>query len=361
MRIDMHFHVAGKGTNINDVENSVYFYPDDNNLLFTRILYTMVEEDMKRLGADLNRDGAIDTDEYFELVYKMVSTSEEIDGVVLLGLDAVYSPKTGVRDEVKTDLWVSNKFLSKKVKELNNRLMSETDPQKRQKRFFGGASVSPNRNDWKDEMDFVLSDPNMVLIKLIPSAQHIIISSPKHTKYYECLAANNMPLLCHVGPELSFPEGIREKQLDNYRYLEKPLECGVTAIAAHCATPVFATPFSNDEVREFYAFMQDANSGGNVRLFGDTSAFTLSTRLPVVNEILRTFPSEWLIHGSDFPIPIDGWAHLPLITPDITIEEYVQIQQTRNLLDKEVRIKRAHGFSDSILENAEKVLRLPKP
>jgi predicted TIM-barrel fold metal-dependent hydrolase len=317
---------------------------------------------MKKLGADLNRDGAIDTDEYFDLVYKMVSTSEEINGVVVLGLDAVYSPKTGVRDDVKTDLWVSNKFLSKKVKELNNRLMSETDPQKRQKRFFGGASVSPNRNDWKDEMDFVLSDPNMVLIKLIPSAQHIIISSPKHTEYYEYLAANGMPLLCHVGPELSFPEGMREKKLDNFKYLEKPLECGVTVIAAHCATPVFASVFSNDEVREFYAFMKRANPNPNkVRLYGDTSAFTLSTRLPIVDEILRTFPPEWLIHGSDFPIPIDGWAHLPWITSDITVEEYVQIQKTQNLLDKEVRIKRAHGFSDSILENAEKVLRLPQP
>jgi hypothetical protein len=26
MRIDMHFHVAGKGTDIDDVENSVYFF-----------------------------------------------------------------------------------------------------------------------------------------------------------------------------------------------------------------------------------------------------------------------------------------------------------------------------------------------
>jgi hypothetical protein len=29
-------------------------------------------------------------------------------------------------------------------------------------------------------------------------------------------------------------------------------------------------------------------------------------------------------------------------------------------LDKDIMIKRAHGFSDSILENAEKVLRLPQ-
>ena len=74
--------------------------------------------------------------------------------------------------------------------------------------------------------------------------------------------------------------------------------------------------------------------------------------------ILETFPAHWLIHGTDFPIPIDGWTHLPWVTYDMTPQEYIQIWKTRNPLDKDVRIKRAHGFSDEILENAEKVFRL---
>jgi hypothetical protein len=36
------------------------------------------------------------------------------------------------------------------------------------------------------------------------------------------------------------------------------------------------------------------------------------------------------------------------------------MKNAANLLDKDVIIKRAHRFSDSILENAEKVLRLPQ-
>ncbi len=63
---------------------------------------------------------------------------------------------------------------------------------------------------------------------------------------------------------------------------------------------------------------------------------------------------------TDFPIPIDGWIHLPKITPDITNKKYIQIKQTQNPLDKDVKIKRAHGLSDSILKNAERVLRLPQ-
>jgi len=57
---------------------------------------------------------------------------------------------------------------------------------------------------------------------------------------------------------------------------------------------------------------------------------------------------------------ITGWVHLPGFTHDVTWAEYKQIRNTENLLDKDVMIKRAHGFSDTIPENAEKVLRLPQ-
>ena len=35
MKLDMHFHVVGRGAEINQVDENVYFYPDDNNLFFT--------------------------------------------------------------------------------------------------------------------------------------------------------------------------------------------------------------------------------------------------------------------------------------------------------------------------------------
>jgi hypothetical protein len=360
MKIDMHFHVVGSGTNIQKVDEDVYFYPDDNNLWFTRILYSLVDQELKDLIGGLQADGKISTKQYLELVYKILSTSEEIDSLVLLGLDAVFAPDSGELDEKRTDLWVSNQFLSRTIKEMNARLQNETDPSKKGKRFFYGASVSPNRPDWREEMQFVANDPNAVLLKLIPSALHIDLMAPKHKDYYEFLSSINMPLLCHVGPELSFPEGIRNPELDKFSNLEGPLKYGVTVIAGHCATPVFPPPVNKDDTGKFYALMKRYNSGGKVQLWGDTSAFSLSTRVTIVREILKTFPAEWLVNGSDFPIPIDGWVHLPLVTSGVTTDEYMQIQQTKNPIDKDVRIKRAHGFSDSILGNAEQILRLPK-
>ncbi|MBI5477106.1 MAG: amidohydrolase family protein [Ignavibacteriales bacterium] len=358
MKIDVHCHVIGNGKDISKVDEDVFLYADDNQLLFTRMLANMVEDELVRMEGDLNKDGTISTYEYFEILYKMFVSSKEIDGIVLLGLDAVYSPATGELDRKKTDLWVSNKFLSAKVKELNRRLQNETDPRKKAKRFFFGASISPNRkNDWEAELNFVLAQPEAVLIKLIPSTQHIELKDERHKGFYKALAEKKMPLLCHVGPEYSFPEGLRNKKLDNFRYLENALKEGVTVIAAHCASPVFPT-IDKDEIKEFYSFMKDVNAGGEIKLWADTSALSLSTRLPLIPKILKTFPAEWLVHGTDFPIPVDGWTHLPLITHDITPKEYIDICRTKNTLDRDVKIKRAHGFSDSILENADKVLRM---
>jgi hypothetical protein len=360
MRFDMHLHVVGRGTDITRVDENVYFYPDDNHLFLTRILYGMVEKDLKKLGADADRSGVIDTKEYLEQVYQTLKTSEEIDCIVLLGLDAVYSPSSGKLDRKRTDIWVSNRFLARKVRELNEKLACEEDPKTREKRFFYGGSVNPNRRDWREELDFVIGDPNTVLIKLIPSAQHIHLRDRKHKLYYEALKDHRLPLLCHVGPEYSFPEGIRQWRLDNFRHLDLALECGVTVISAHCATPVFPPPFDKNEIKQFHAFMKSANPGRRVQLWGDTSAFSLATRIPIVQEVADTFPSKWLVNGSDFPIPIDGWVHLPWVTHGVSVQEYLKIKKTRNPLDRDVRIKRAHGFSDSILENAGRVLRLPE-
>jgi len=358
MKIDIHCHAIGDGKDLNNIKKDVYFNVEDNPHWFTRILYNMVEDDLEKIGADLSRDGKISTNEYFELLYRMFIAAKEIDGMVLLGLDAVYSPDTGKLDKKKTDLWVSNEFLNDRVKELNERLSNEPNAAIKKKKFFLGASVSPNRKDWETELDYVISQTAAVLVKWIPSTQHISVKDEKHKEFYKALASHNMPLLCHVGPEYSFPEGIRERKLDDFQFLKKPLEHGVTVIAAHCAAPVF--PIEENPIKEFHALMKDANGDGTVRLWADTSALSLSTRISLLSEIIDTFPPQWLVHGSDFPIPIEGWPHFPLVTPGMTTEEYNKILETQNPFDRDVLIKRAHGFSDTILENAEKekVLRL---
>jgi predicted TIM-barrel fold metal-dependent hydrolase len=356
MRIDMHCHIAGNGSDIDNVDDDVYFEPGDNHHWFARFLYGMVEKDLEKLGADRNEDGKVSTKEYVKLLYRLLKRSKEIDAQVLLGLDAVFSNRTGKLKKIKTDLWVSNRYLAKTVDALNARFAGERKPERRKKRFYMGASVSPNREDWEEELDWVITQSDAVLLKMIPSVQHVRMMDSRHCEFFDTVAAAKLPLLCHVGPEYSFPEGIRKGELDDFRKLDLALERGVTVIVAHCATSVFPI-YDKNEVREFSRYMKAANADGTVRLYADTSALSLSTRIPLIPQVLEYFPPEWLLHGSDFPIPIDGSAHLPIVAHDVSPREYLEIRRTENVLDRDVAIKRAMGFSDSILTNAEKVLR----
>jgi len=356
MNIDMHIHVVGSGRDIEKVDEDVFFDPSDNQEWFTRVLYWWLEKDMKRLGSDVNHDGRVSTREYLDLVYGLVMDSKEIDGVVLLALDAVFSPATGELQTKETDLWVSNRFLAREAARLNREARLEADPSKRAKRFFFGASVSPNRLDWKEELAFVVERTEAVLLKLIPSVQHVDMMDRRHREFFNAVAMSGMPMLCHVGPEYSFPEGFRNRKLDSFRRLELALAHNVTVIAAHCATPVFPL-LDNDDTDQFIKFMEESNDNGSIQLLADTSALSLSTRIPLVARILDRIPPEWLVHGSDFPIPIDGWTHVPWLTHDVKLSEYLRILKTRNPLDRDVAIKRAMGFDDSALGNAGDVLR----
>ena len=83
MKLDMHIHVVGRGNDIDQVNDNVFFYPEDNNTLLTRVLYKLVEKTLGEVGADFDQSGTIDTNEYLNLIYKSLGTSKEIQGVVL--------------------------------------------------------------------------------------------------------------------------------------------------------------------------------------------------------------------------------------------------------------------------------------
>ncbi len=354
--VDCHVHAVGNGKDLSAVDDDVFYEASDNPHWLVRLLQGLVEQQLLGEGADLDHRDSVSTDEYFALLTRLLATSEEVDAIVVLAMDAVYDPGTGRVDSVRTDLVASNRFLSRKLADLNRQLEAAGTT----KRFLLGASVSPNRADWADELDFVIDQTDAVLLKLIPSAQHVDVGHPRHARFWQRLAGAGLPLLCHVGPEYAFAEGRRNWRLDGFRHLEAVLDCGVTVIAAHCATPVFPV-FDLDEFPDFVAFMHRENSGREVRLYADTSALALSTRIPYLRQVAERIPPEWLLNGSDFPIPVDGWAHLPLVAPQVSLEKYLGIVRTRNPLDRDVRIKRAAGLAASILTNARSVLRFGPP
>ncbi len=127
MGIDMHCHVIGGGLDINNAENDVFFNMEDNQHVVTWAVSHMVSNNLSDLGGKVKKN-RIATEDYFELLLRLFSESQLIDTLVLLAMDAVFDLKRRKVDEVATDLYVSNSFLIKKVKALNDRLASSAEP-----------------------------------------------------------------------------------------------------------------------------------------------------------------------------------------------------------------------------------------
>ncbi len=350
MIIDIHFHAIGTGSDLEKAlaNQDAYAAPAAKRKWLARLVSAVIEGEYKHMGGATDDQGQVTTDGTFGVAAGLLSTSEELDGAVLLALDGWYTD--GSIDSEKTELFVPNRYLAAKVRELNAKLDG--------KRFYLGASVNPNRGDWEKELDWVI-ESDAVLIKWIPSVQNIALDSPSLRGFYGRLARAGIPLLCHTGPEFAFSEGPGRGSFDDYRKLAFPLSEGVKVIAAHCAMPLFPSP-DHHEAKEFLAFMKAANGDGETRFWADTSAIATGTHVAAVSEIAESYPPAWLVHGSDFPIPTTDWANLPWITHDVTPEEYLQIVRTKNPLDRDVRSKRAMGLSDSILQNWKSVLRMPR-
>ena len=350
-RIDMHCHVLGDGKSLEDAlkAKDIYYNVDDNSndlskFVIKNVVSKLIEANINDNGGQINH-GDISADNYLQLIYSLLKSSIELDGIVLLAMDAYYEYGANLPNEKLTDLYINNEYLYDKINSLNARFREE----KIDKQFYLGASVSPNRKDWEKELDNACDNYKAVLIKWIPSAMNIEVDNRINIPFYKKLAAKNIPLLCHVGFELAFISGMNCYKKDHYEHLRLPLECGVKVIAAHCAAPIIMT--NKKPVIDFLNFMKEFNKNGDIKLWADTSALNMSTRALLVEKYAKTYPPEWLIQGSDFPVPIDAIAHIPNFFNDIKPSEFYNFSRIKNPLDMDIAIKRAHGFDDSIITN----------
>jgi len=360
MKTDIHVHVIGNSKNIEKAlsDECIYYNPEDNRKDLARffnrkIVYGTILNYVNKFLDGRKEQVDISENDYYDVIYKQFACSKELDAMVLLAIDADYHPVVGTLQVNTTDLLVTNRYLFNKIKELNKKLIEDGFSDKR---FLLGASINPNRPDWKEEFDFVVNETDAVLMKLIPSCHNVNLRDNKYDDFFECLKRNEIPLLCHVGPQLAFTEGINRMELDDFSRLENPLKKGVKVIAAHCAAPFF--PFQKKDVISFCEFMKKWNAEGEIKIWGDTSALVSGYRRTYLKYFVTKYNPDWLVHGSDFPVPVDSWMHLPLLTHNMNLEKYLEIRNESNPFDREIKLKRAHGFHDSIISNSDKILRL---
>lgn len=319
MIYDIHAHIIG----LNSGEHGNYLCPPGRRSLILKFL-------LKKMRAALkNSTGLTDDEVVRQLVAKWVNESQ-LDRVVLLALDGIYT-RDGKLDLDQTQLLVSNDYVAD---------FATTNP-----KLLFGASVHPYRPDALSELDRVI-ERGACLIKWLPSAQNIMPDDPLCVPFYARMAQREIPLLCHTGMEHTLARF--NNSLNNPRRLIPALKHGVTVIAAHCGTRTF--PYERSYLEEWKMLARE-----HPNFYGDLSAFTLPLHGTPLRGILND-PElvAKVLYGSDFPIlPIPLWYGA-----SIGWRSAWQIRSTPNPFNQYYLLLKRMNVPEEVFRRAQSLLRL---
>jgi predicted TIM-barrel fold metal-dependent hydrolase len=211
--------------------------------------------------------------------------------------------------------------------------------------FLPAVSIHPARPDALDELDRCVAS-GAIMLKLLPNCHNVDCNDKRYTRFWEKMAAERIPLLAHTGGENTVP--VIHAEYADPRRMTLPLECGVTVIAAHCATR--SGLWDPDY---FPAFAEMTTRYPN--LYGDNSAFNLPMRGEHTRSAIREPLASRMIYGSDLPVPISGvWSW---IRGFIDWATYRRIEKNPNALERDYQLKRAMGFSEESFTRLNGLLR----
>lgn len=211
--------------------------------------------------------------------------------------------------------------------------------------FLPAVSIHPARPDALEELDRCLA-AGAVMMKYLPNYQNINCNDRRFTKFWEAMAAAKLPLLVHTGGEHTVP--VLRPDYADPRLLTLPLECGVTVVAAHSGTK--SGLFDPDY---FHVFVELTHRFRN--LYGDTSAFNVPIRGRHVVECLREPLASRLIHGSDYPVPVNG--HFAWASGLLSWSDFRRCQAITNILERDYQLKLAMGFPPEHFSRVGDLLR----
>jgi hypothetical protein len=211
--------------------------------------------------------------------------------------------------------------------------------------FLPAVSIHPARPDALAELECCLALGARAL-KLLPNCQNVDCASPRYEAFWRRMAEAKLPFLSHTGGEMTVP--VMRRDFQDPRILRRPLELGVTVIAAHAAS---------------HSHFFDANYFGELtklmdefpRLYADTSALNSPIRSGVLKSVLASRWRQRFLHGSDYPVPVGPlWARLRGL---ITAEQRREAGRIDNLIGRDAYLKKAMGFEDAHFTRLAEVLR----
>lgn len=325
--VDLHIHIGGRG-------NSTPCYMSPQFLRSVAYLYMVLRSGIPLPALLRDHDRALR-----EHVLGLLQSSSCTDFGVLLALDAVFGPD-GRRSLDLTHMETPNEYVID---------IARDDP-----KVLFGASVHPSRG--KAEGTHLLNrclDGGAVLMKWIPSSQRIDPADAAHDWFFERLADEGLPLLCHAGPEHAVPvNSSADDALADPRRLERALDIGVTVIAAHCGAPYL--PGEQGCLDELSGMLRRADARG-WNLYADISAMCTFFRMGIIDDVLEKIPAERMVYGSDYPVPVDLMP--PLLVDTLDVEEALEVSRIKNPFDRNYRQLLAMGFPAEAMTRAAGLLR----
>jgi len=321
--IDIHCHTAGIGAG----GSGCFVSPALQNSWKYRIYlkaFGVTEKDLLKEG-----DGLI-----LRRLSEKLDESQSVAAAVILAMDGVIN-EAGELDTARTEIYIPNEFLDLEVKRYPSLLF--------------GASVNPYRRDAIQRLEKAAD--GAVLVKWLPSIQHIDPADKRLIPFYLKLKALGLPLLTHTGEESSFTW--TRDELGDPERLRLPLSLGVTVIAAHAASNG-----RNCGERNHDRFLRLSREYPN--LYADISALTQLNRLGHLPRLLKHKELHGrLLYGTDMPLLKTGivspYAFLFRLAP----AKLFAISRIENPWDQDVALKEALGVDDGIFTNVAALIRMP--
>ena len=316
--IDMHVHIVGNGTG----GTGCWLRVSGWHRPLAALMLRHIGLPATAMAGDLDRL-------YVERLLALVRNSS-LGAAVILAQDDVHDEQGRVMAGVGS-FYVPNDYVL---------TLARTYPE-----FLPAVSIHPARGDALEELDRCVA-AGAVMMKCLPNCQNIRCNDRRFTKFWERMAEVKLPLLAHTGGEHTLP--VVRPEFADPRELTLPLECGVTVIAAHCGTKsgLFDPEY-------FHVFAEMTRRFPN--LYGDTSAFNVPIRGRHLTACLSEPLASRLVHGSDFPVPVNG--HFAWFHGFISWADFRRCQNNPNVLERDYQLKRAMGFTPESFTRIGRLLR----
>lgn len=281
---------------------------------------------------DLRKKGKKLDDEYARVMAEHVKTSGLT--AAILGQDAVYD-RRGKADWERTAFYTPSDYVFA-VAARHRDIMIPC------------PSINPDRGDALEELARC-HEKGARLFKIHPPTQGVDVADRKHAKFFRRCADLDMVVLVHTGHEHSAP--VINKHFASPKRLEFALDQGCTMVACHAGTGwVEDKP---DQLPEFLNLLKRYP-----KLWGDTSILGTRGRVRDVGRLLKEpLACDRLLHGSDFPFPVDPLA----FSARIGLPAVLRISKEASWVRKDLELKEALGIGRECARRGYQLARSGKP